>query len=86
MCAVSRQLSVLLGWIISPVVLGGSCVIMAFLLLLVQGQRGRYSREMARFKDEWSCYRREMQAKVRISQTVKYGLCQKTFKHLWRTS
>ena len=59
-----RELSVLLGWLISPVVLGSACVLMAFLLLLVHGQRARYGRERRRLKDEWFRYRREMQAKA----------------------
>lgn len=55
----------LLGWLMSPVVLGSVCILLAFLLVVVQGQRGRYIREMAHFKEEWLRYRREMQAKVK---------------------
>jgi len=60
----SVLLSILM-WLVSPVVLGCLAVLLAFWLIVAQGQRARFRREKSKLRSEFDSYRREMQAKAR---------------------
>jgi len=55
----------ILTWLVSPVVLGCLAVLLAFWLIVAQGQRARFRREKSKLRSEFDSYRREMQAKAR---------------------
>ena len=57
-------LSTALYWLISPALLGATCILLGFALIVAAGQRARYQREAVHLKEEWMRYRKEMQAKV----------------------
>ena len=54
----------ILTWLVSPFVLGGAAVILAFLLLVTQGQRAHFRKDREKLRAEFEAYRRQMQAKV----------------------
>ena len=61
-----RVVGTILTWLVSPFVLGGGAVILAFLLLVTQGQRAHFRRDREKLRAEFEAYRRQMQAKVRL--------------------
>ena len=67
MCGVCRVVGTILTWLVSPFVLGGGAVILAFLLLVDQGQRAHFRRDREKLRAEFEAYRRQMQAKACLS-------------------
>ena len=67
LAAVRRVLDTVLTWLISPFVLGGLCLILAFLLSLSHGQRRSAAKDREKVRTELEAFRREMKAKVRAS-------------------
>ena len=63
-CHACRVVGTILTWLVSPFVLGGGAVILAFLLLVTQGQRTHFRRDREKLRAEFEAYRRQMQAKV----------------------
>ena len=55
----------ILTWAVSPFVLGGICIILAFLLSLTHSQRRYYERDREKVRTELETFRREVKAKVR---------------------
>ena len=62
---VCRVVGTILTWLVSPFVLGGVAVILAFLLLVTQGQRSHFRKDREKLRNEFEQYRKQMQAKVR---------------------
>ena len=60
-----RVVGTILTWLVSPFVLGGVAVILAFLLLVTQGQRSHFRKDREKLRAEFEQYRKQMQAKVR---------------------
>ncbi len=54
----------ILTWAVSPFVLGGLCIILAFLLSLALAQRRGFQRDRAKVRAEFETFRREVKAKV----------------------
>jgi len=63
-CCVCRVVGTILTWLISPFVLGGLTVILAFLLLVTQGQRSHFRKDREKLRAEFEQYRKQMQAKA----------------------
>ena len=61
---VCRVVGTILTWLVSPFVLGGVAVILAFLLLVTQGQRSHFRKDREKLRNEFEQYRKQMQAKV----------------------
>ena len=55
----------ILTWAVSPFVLGGICIILAFLLSLSHSQRRYFQRDREKVRSELETFRREMKARVR---------------------
>ncbi|KAK9909956.1 hypothetical protein WJX75_010045 [Coccomyxa subellipsoidea] len=75
-----RVLDNIFTWAISPFVLGGSCVVLGFLLLVTQGQRSHYKKDKEHLRVEFEQYRHQMQAKVLIARKLK-GIVELGFLH-----
>lgn len=64
LCWLRRVVGTILTWLVSPFVLGGVAVILAFLLLVTQGQRSHFRKDREKLRTEFDQYRKQMQAKV----------------------
>ena len=72
---VCRVVGTILTWLVSPFVLGGVAVILAFLLLVTQGQRFHFRKDREKLRNEFEQYRKQMQAKVRSILLVLVPAC-----------
>lgn len=61
-----RLVDTILTWAVSPFVLGGLCIILAFLLSLALAQRRGFQRDRLKVRAEFETFRREVKAKVRV--------------------
>ena len=64
-----RVLTSVLTWLINPFVLGGTCMILSFALLIAHGQQSYQKRNLDKSRAEFEQYRLEVQAKVGPSIT-----------------
>ena len=66
-CLLRRLVDTILTWAVSPFVLGGLCIILAFLLSLALAQRRGYQRDREKIRAEFETFRREVKAKVGLA-------------------
>lgn len=59
------MLDTVLTWCVNPFVLGGTCTILSFALLIAHGQQSFQRRNLEKARAEFEQYRLEMQARVR---------------------
>ena len=69
-CHCAGSWDTILTWAVSPFVLGGICIILAFLLSLTHSQRRYYERDREKVRTELETFRREVKAKVRAQAST----------------